>query len=291
MGRVEEMVERVWPGLHAEVETLGGGITNRNFKVTVGGSVYVLRIGGRDTELLGIDRRVEHEASLAAAAVGVGPEVIAFVEPEGYLVTRFIGGEHVTPEAIRGPEGLRRVAHSLRAIHAGPPIPARFDSFRVVEAYAATAATHGIAVPDAFDRAQETAAQVERARGPVPERPCHNDLLTANFIDDGSRIRIVDWEYAGMGDVFFDLANFAVNNGLGEGESTELLRAYFGDVTPAHERSLALMRFMSDFREAMWGVVQQALSELDFDFRGYADQHFERLERTAAEPSFRRALG
>jgi thiamine kinase-like enzyme len=124
----------------------------------------------------------------------------------------------------------------------------------------------------------------------VPERPCHNDLLTANFIDDGNRIRIVDWEYAGMGDVFFDLANFTVNNGLGGDESTELLRAYFGDVTPVHERSLVLMCFMSDFREAMWGVVQQALSDLDFDFPAYADQHFERLERTAAERSFRRAL-
>jgi thiamine kinase-like enzyme len=291
MGRVEEMVERVWPGRRAQVEPLGGGITNRNFKITVDGSSYVLRIGGKDTELLGIDRRAEHDASLAAAAVGVGPEVVAFVEPEGYLVTRFIEGEIVTPEAIREPEPLRRVAQSLRAIHAGRPIPSRFDSFRVVEAYAATAAAHGVAAPGAFGRARETAAQVERARGAVPERPCHNDLLTANFIDDGSRIRIVDWEYAGMGDVFFDLANFAVNNGLGQAESTELLRAYFGDVTPAHERSLALMRFMSDFREAMWGVVQQALSDLDFDFRGYADQHFERLERTAAERAFRRALG
>jgi thiamine kinase-like enzyme len=290
MSRVEEMVERVWPGREALVETLGGGITNRNFKVTVDGSAYVLRIGGKDTELLGIDRRVEHEASLAAAAVGVGPEVVAFVEPEGYLVTRFIEGAVVTPEAIREPEALRRVAGSLRAIHAGPPIPGRFDSFRVVEAYAATAATHGIAIPDAFGRARETAARVEEARGPVPERPCHNDLLTANFIDDGTRIRIVDWEYAGMGDVYFDLANFAVNNGLGASETQMLLAAYFGEVTPAHERMLTLMRFMSDFREAMWGVVQQALSDLDFDFRGYADQHFERLDRTAAERSFRRAL-
>jgi thiamine kinase-like enzyme len=290
MGRVEELVERVWPGRGAQVETLGGGITNRNFKVTLDGSSYVLRIGGKDTELLGIDRRAEHEASLAAAAVGVGPEVVAFVEPEGYLVTRFIDGEVVTPEAIREPEPLRRVAQSLRAVHAGPPIPARFDAFRVVEAYAATAAAHGIAVPEAYGGASDTAALVEGTRGPVPERPCHNDLLTANFIDDGTRIRIVDWEYAGMGDVFFDLANFAANNGLGPEESVELLRAYFGDVTPAHERSLTLMRFMSDFREAMWGVVQQALSDLDFDFRSYADQHFERLQRTAAERSFRRAL-
>ncbi len=290
MAGVEQMVERVWPGRNAEIEVLGGGITNRNFKVSVDGDAYVLRIGGKDTELLGIDRRAEHEASLAAAAVGVGPEVIAFVEPEGYLVTRYIDGDVVVPEAIREPEPLRRIAQALRAIHGGPPIPARFDSFRVVEAYAATAAAHGITVPAAFDRARELAARVERARGPSPERPCHNDLLTANFIDDGSRIRIVDWEYAGMGDIYFDLANFAVNNGLPPADATELLHAYFGEVTPEHERALILMRFMSDFREAMWGVVQQALSDLDVDFNAYAEQHFERLERTAGERTFRAAL-
>ena len=125
----------------------------------------------------------------------------------------------------------------------------------------------------------------------MPERPCHNDLLTANFIDDGRRIRIVDWEYAGMGDVFFDLANFAVNNGLSDDETTTLVRAHFGDVRPEHECALSPMRFMSDFCEAMWGVVQQALSDLDFDFRGYAEEHFERLERTASERPFRKALG
>ena len=291
MPGVEEMVERVWPGRAAEIEVLGGGITNRNFKVAVDGGMYVLRVGGKDTELLGIDRRAEHEASLAAAAVGVGPEVVAFVEPEGYLVTRFIEGQVVVPEALREPEPIRRVAQALRAVHAGPPIPARFDSFRVVEAYASTAAAHGVHVPQAYERARVTAAEVERARGPVPERPCHNDLLTANFIDDGSRIRIVDWEYAGMGDVYFDLANFAVNNGLPAEETTELLRAYFGDTEPEHERAMTLMRFMSDFREAMWGVVQQALSDLEFDFAAYAEQHFERLEATAADRAFRRALG
>ena len=171
MPPVEEMVERVWPGRDARIEALGGGITNRNFKVSVDGGTYVLRIGGRDTELLGIDRRAEHEASLAAAAVGVGPEVISFLEPEGYLVTRFLEGTVVVPEAIREPEPLRRIAHALRAIHNGPPIPARFDAFRVVEAYAATATAHGVALPDGFERARELAVEVERARGAVPERP------------------------------------------------------------------------------------------------------------------------
>jgi thiamine kinase-like enzyme len=146
-------------------------------------------------------------------------------------------------------------------------------------------------VPASYAWARQVARRVERARGAFPERPCHNDLLNANFIDDGDRIRIVDWEYAGMGDVFFDLANFSINNGLGREERQGLLAAYFGEVRAADERALELMLFMSDFREAMWGVVQGAVSELDFDFGAYAAEHFERMEATAASPAFVSALG
>ena len=288
--RAEEIVERVWPGREAKVELLGGGITNHNFKVTLDDGAYVLRIGGRDTDLLGIDRRAEYEASLAAAAVGVGPGVVELVEPEGYLVTRFIEGTIVPVEAMGRPEAIRRVAQSLRAVHAGPPIPSRFNSFRVVEVYRARASAHGIATPSAYEQAKRIADRIERARGPVAERSCHNDLLNANFIDDGNRIRIVDWEYAGMGDIFFDLANFSINHELEETAVGELLRAYFGEVRDEHERNLRLLRFMSDFREAMWGVLQQAVSDLEFDFAAYAQRHFERLEQTAESPSFREAL-
>jgi thiamine kinase-like enzyme len=134
------------------------------------------------------------------------------------------------------------------------------------------------------------ARRIERARGAFPERPCHNDLLNANLIDDGARIRIVDWEYAAMGDVFFDLANFSINHGLAPEERRVLLVAYFGDVRADHERALELMLFMSDFREAMWGVVQGAVSELEFDFEAYAAEHFARMESTAASPAFVGAL-
>jgi len=287
----EEVVERIWPGKAATVAVLGGGITNHNLKVELAdGEAFVLRIAGRDTELLGIDRRVEHEASLGAAAIGVGPEVVQYVEPEGYLVTRFIEGEIVSPERMHGPETIRRVAAALRAVHMGPPLPGRFDSFRVVEDYRSTAFARGAAVPSEYVRARQVARAIERVRGPVPERPCHNDLLNANFIDDGDRIRIVDWEYAGMGDVFFDLANFAVNHDLGEEARAELLVAYFGDLRPDDNRALELMRFMSLFREAMWGVVQTAISALDFDFRGYAEEHFERAAALSEEAGFEAAL-
>ena len=287
----EELVERVWPGRTARVSILGGGITNHNLKVELdSGDTFVLRIAGRNTSELGIDRSVEHEASLAAAAVGVGPEVVAFVEPEGYLVTRFIEGEIVPVERMREPDTIRRVATALRAVHKGPPLRGRFDAFRVVEEYRSTAFARGATMPAEYVRARQIARVIERARGPVPERPCHNDLLNANFIDDGTRVRIVDWEYAGMGDIFFDLGNFAVNHELDAEARDRLLVAYFGELREMDSRALEMMRFMSLFREAMWGVVQSAISELDFDFAGYAEEHFARASAVASEPGLEAAL-
>jgi len=286
----EQVVRRVWPDGRSTFEVLGGGITNHNLKVSRDDGTFVLRITGKHTELLGIDRAVELEATRAAAAVGVGPEVVDFVESEGWLVTRFVEGEIPPPERMREPETLRRVAATLRAVHSGPPVHGRFNAFRVVEDFRTAAFDRGAQMPPAYASARQVARRIEHMRRAAPERPCHNDLLNANFIDDGHRLRIVDWEYAGMGDVFFDLANFSVNHELDETDRELLLEAYFGAARPADRRVLELMRYMSDFREAMWGVVQAVVSELDFDFAAYADEHFARLERTAAEPSFQAAL-
>jgi thiamine kinase-like enzyme len=284
-------VERVWPGRGASFEVLGGGITNHNLKVEVGGERFVLRVAGKDTGLLGIDRTVELAATQAAAALGIGPEVVEFVEPEGWLVTRFVEGEIPALERMREPAMLARVARAVRAFHDSDPIPGSFDSFRVVEIYRQTALDRGGSVPDAYDRAHEVAVRIEATRPTDAAVPCHNDLLNANFLDDGERLRIVDWEYAGMGDRFFDLANFAINHELDPSQSELLLAAYFGEARAPDAQALELMRFMSDFREAMWGVVQSAVSELDFDFDAYAAEHFARLERTAAAPAFVAALG
>jgi thiamine kinase-like enzyme len=274
----EEIAARVWPGRELELEPLGGGITNHNFKVECDGELFVLRIGGKDTDLLGIDRYAEQAAARAAADIGVGPDVVAFVEPEGYLVTRFVDGEPVPVDEIRRPEALYEIAALLRRVHEARAFPARFDSFRVVEAYCTTAVAHGVRVPPEYDAAKARANEIEQALGQRAEHPCHNDLLNANFIRGPEGIRIVDWEYAGMGDRFFDLANFSVNHELSEEESDLLLEAYFGEVRNEHREHLRSMRFMSDFREAMWGVVQQGISELDFDFEDYARRHFARLE-------------
>jgi thiamine kinase-like enzyme len=285
----ETAVERPWPGRKARITALSGGITNRNYRVDVNGSSFVLRVGGNDTNLLGIDRGIEHAASLRAAEVGVGPQVIAFVKPEGWLVTRFIDGRSMPPEEIRTPKGISRVAGAMRKVHDAEPIPGRFDAHAVVDQYREEAQKHGVWIPAEFAHAQHASERIRRARGPQPQVPCHNDLLNANFLDDGA-IRIVDWEYAGMGDRFFDLANLSVNHDFGIDEDRLLLEAYFGVERPADLAALRLMRLMSDFREAMWGVLQSGISKLDFDFRKYADKHFSRLLLAAADPDFEHYL-
>src|SRR5256884_487052 len=198
-----------------------------------------------------------------AAAAGVGPEVIAFIEPEGVLVTRFIEGQPVRDHTIHDPVMLERIAQSLRRIHQAGSIASAFSPFRVVEAYALTAVRHGGRLPAARERAQAVGVAIERALSTQAPVLCHNDLLNANFIDDGVSIRIVDWEYAGMGDRFFDFGNFAVNHQLTEDDEAVLLIAYFGPVAAAHPARLQLMRLMFDYREAMWGVLQQAIFAID----------------------------
>ena len=275
-----------WAGRPRSIETLGGGITNRNYRVAVDGGTFVVRVPAESGALLGIDREVEHQASLLAAAAGVGPEVVAFLRPAGILVTRFIEGQPVSDAAVHLPETLRRVAEALRRIHAAGVVTAPFSAFRIVEEYAATARSHAVELPSAFATAGAVAAEIEAALPVEPACLCHNDLLNANFIDDGSTIRIVDWEYAGMGDRFFDLANFAVNHQLPEDEERYFLNAYFEGAGPSQVARLRLMRLMSDFREAMWGVLQQGISDLDFDFRAYADKHFQRLLAAAGNPGY-----
>src|SRR6266566_606584 len=193
-----EAVERLWPGQPVRVTALSGGITNHNFRVDVEGDSFVLRMGGAETELLGIDRRTEREANHRAYEVGVAPHVVGFAEPEGWLVTRFIHGRPISLEEMHKPRTIQRVISALRRFHGASPIPGAFDSHAVVVDYAREAAAHGVTIPDAYARALAVSEGIRAARGPQPSVPCHNDLLNANFLDDGA-IKIVDWEYAGMG--------------------------------------------------------------------------------------------
>lgn len=282
-----ERVLRAVPGWETAdfaVAPLDGGITNRNYVVTVDGSRYVLRIPGKDTGLLGIDRSNEYRAATLAAEAGVGPPVVAFQADTGCFVTGFVEGAHIPVEDLRDDHVLGLVIRAVRAFQSCPPIPSVFNAFRIVEQYRDEAERRDVPIPVAYEAAHALSDRIEAAFGvnAAPLTTCHNDLLNANFLRDGEHVWLVDYEYAGMGDPFFDLGNLSVNNDLDEDAQGALLRHAFGEVRDRHRARLALMRLMSDFREAMWGVMQQAISTLDVDYVAYADTHFSRLLGNAA---------
>jgi aminoglycoside phosphotransferase (APT) family kinase protein len=248
----------------------------------VGSATFFLRLSHEDTALLGIDRVAEYEAALAAAASGVGPEVVAHLPEHGCLITAWVPGEPLAEGDMEQGSVLADVVRVVSTIHAGPALPTTFDAFRIVEEYRSVSEEHGVAIPDAYEAAL--------ARAPVPPRPCHNDLLADNFLKGDDGFWLVDYEYSGMGDPFFDLGNLSINNGLSEASQERLLRLMFGEPTDAHRARLQLMRIMSDYREAMWGVIQQGLSTLDIDYVAYADRHFDRLSRSMADERFERWL-
>lgn len=271
----------------AVVTPLTRGLTNRNVRVDVPSGSFVVRLCGSHPELLGIDRRHEHAAGLAAAALGVGPEVVGWFEDAAALVTRFIEGTPVTPEAATRPDVLARIATSIAKVHAGPPIPGSFSAFACVRNYTARARLRGARLPTVLDAALERLSEIEHAVGPGPGPvPCHNDLLAANFIDDGAVIRILDWEYAAMGDPRFDLANFSANLRLGPPALAALLVAYGTRADPRAVARIRLLQTVSDLRESTWGFLQTTMSTLDVDFASYGREHLDRFRSAAAAPVF-----
>lgn len=291
---VAALLDRVpgWAGRARVVDVLPGGLTNRNLLVDVAGDRFVLRLPGNETELLNISRPVEREANERAAALGISPEVVAFLDPEGCLVTRFVNGVALTSAELATPERLRVVAAAARSFHASGPVAGVFDCFRVPQQHRDTAAARGVAIPAAYERAADCAREIESAFATTPEPavPCHNDLNTANWIADGDHLWLLDWEYAGMNERFFDLGAMAANNEFDREAEEALLIAYFGEVTARRRARLALMKVMSEFREAMWAVVQQAISTLDVDYFAYVELHLNRMVRYASRPDYRQLL-
>lgn len=274
---------------------LEGGITNRNLRMSFGGAEYVVRLCGKETAALGIDRLSEVQATRAAHVLGFAPEVVLYLPEHEVVVTRFVAGTPASAADVRAPARQAQIAAALRSFHErGEPLPASFNPFSLGALYRKLTLERDGRVPPSLPEAQRVVRRIESALTHPEHRPvpCHNDLLTANFIlgADG-RVTIVDWEYAGMGDRYFDLGNLAVNNGLESDDEERLLEAYWGEPPDERRRAaLALMRIVSDYREGTWGMVQGVLSEVEFDYAAYADKHLGRLLEAAEDPRLERWL-
>ncbi len=266
---------------------LSGGITNLNYRIDTDSKSYVLRITGADTDKLGIRRDVEHQANLEAGKLGVAPEVVYFIEPEGYLITRFVKGKRIPPEEIIKPANIIRVVRKIRLFHTrSPKLNGEFNVFRRVEWLTSVSKSNNCKFPFDFDWIMEKMHQVEQAllKDPYVPTPCHDDLLNLNWLDEDvpgeiGEVRLLDWEYAGMGDIFFDLGNFCHHHRLDDDQVRFFMREYFGEVTPKNFARCKLMWPMSEIHEAMWGTTQTGISKLDEDFQGYADLWFGRVRQ------------
>jgi thiamine kinase-like enzyme len=267
------------------VQPLEGGITNLNYLVRRGEERFVVRVGGINTHLLGIERNREYEISCIAADLGIGAEVYAFLPDHGAMVTHFVEGAAVSAERAADRSVMRRIMTTVRRYHDGPTFPGSFSVFQIFRTYEQLALERGVVFPPSAATALGHARAVEQALGPVADPvPCHNDLLAANFLEDGETIRLLDWEYGGMGDRFFDLGNFAANQGLDSVGCQALVEAYFGEVKDRHLAHIYLMRTMSNLRESFWGFLQSGISSLEFDFLDYAHSHLARVMDDVTSP-------
>lgn len=267
------------------VAPLSGGITNRNYRVDVDGEAFVLRIWSPAAALLGIDRRREYRCAVAASQAGAGPEVVWFLPEDGIMVTRFVAGRCLSPGEAAPPQVVERVVRAIRRCHTGPAFDGSLSPFRTIEEYLDVARRHGAPLPEDIAELSRPLPAIEAALGRdrSPARPCHNDLWGPNLIDDGVRVWIVDWEYAGMGDVYFDLANFAMHHAPSDALDEALLLAYSGEASDAAFARLKLLKIVAELREALWYLAALVLPTATADFTLRAATHFDRYRKATGD--------
>ncbi len=271
---------------------LGGGITNVNFVVEDNGEKYVVRVGS-DILVHQVLRFNELAASRAAFEAGISPEVV-HAEP-GALVLRFVEGRTLAAEDVRDQATLERLLPLVRDCHREIPRHLRgpaliFWVFHVLRDYAATLVEGGSTHLDKLPGLLAAAEDLEAAVGPIDLVYGHNDLLAANFIDDGARVWLIDWDYAGFNSPLFDLGGLASNNGLSHEQEDWLLETYFETpVTDELRRRYSAMKCASLLRETLWSMVSEIHSDLDFDYAGYTAENLAAFQ--AALATFREAQG
>src|SRR6266516_830077 len=278
--RAEEAAQRVslWKGRPVAISPLSGGLTNENYLVESEGARYVMRLPGQSTELLSIDRENEVYNTKAAATTGIGPQVLEHVAGLDVMVLEFIPGPTMSAKSLQAAEMPARMAESFHRLHSAPRFLQDFNMFRLIESYLRIVEEHQVTIPGDYREWLPVVGDIEGAVGiaALPAAPCHNDLLCENFIDDGTALRIVDYELSGNNDPCFDLGNTAQEAEFGQELRAALCEAYFGKVDQRQLARMNLFALMSDVGWTLWGAIQARISAVDYDFRGYYAGRWER---------------
>jgi thiamine kinase-like enzyme len=282
------------PELHdaQTVEPLAGGLTNTNYKVTSPSGRYVVRIAGKDTSLLAIDRENEAHNTIAAAETGVGAPFVAALPEHDALVLGYLEGEVMDPEKLRSGEHTTGIAEACRRLHGGRRFLKDFDMFQIQPGYLAIVRERGFRLPARYEEFEPQIRELEgamRVRS-EPTVPCNNDLLAENFIQVDGEMRLIDYEYSGNNEASFELGNVWSESNLSLEQLEELVAAYWGRLLRNKVARARLWGLMSKYGWTLWGSIQVGISELDFDFWGWAMEKYERAVEELDGPQFRQLL-
>jgi thiamine kinase-like enzyme len=259
------------------IEELPGGLTNRNYKVTTPAGTFVARLSEQSSELLAIDRECEYRNSVTAAAAHAGPQIIEYRPRDHLLVVGYIEGRTLEAADVAAEQNIPRIAQACRRLHDGGRFGNDFDMFDVQRGYLAVARSRGFKIPAGYDDLQQhfTAAEKALAARATRTVPCHNDLLAANFIDDGDQIWLIDYELSGNNDACFELGNIAAESHLDTNALAELVTAYYQRPRRSRIARARLLGLVGMYGWTLWGAIQHAGSPIDFDFWSWAMERFE----------------
>ena len=279
-------------GREREVEELPGGLTNVNLKVTTSDATVVVRISQPGSELLSIDREAEHLNSRAAAEAGVGAPVLEYVEDPGLLVIGYIEGKTYEDDDLRHGGHLPRVAAACRQLHEGPRFVNEFNMFERQRTYLDLVRERGFRLPERYEEFEDKVEQIKRALAVKATGlvPCNNDLLAGNFIDDGTKIWLIDYEYAGNNDPCFELGNLWSEANLTEEQLEELMEAYDGRLLRHRVARARLWALVAKYGWTLWGSIQNSVSDIDYDFWSWAMEKYERAVAEFDGSDFERLL-
>ena len=274
------------------VSELSGGLTNTNYKVVSDEGSFVVRIAGRDTELLGIDRRNEAHNTAAAAETGVGARVIATLPEHEALVIEFIEGTRLQADDLRAGDRLPQVAEACKRLHAGRPFLLEFDMFDLQRRYLATVIERGFRLPDGYLDLEPRVRAMEEAMRKRPERrvPCNNDLLAENFIDTGDGLRLIDYEYSGNNEPSFELGNAWSESRLSDEQLEELIGCYYGAPYPDKVARARLWGAIAKYGWMLWASIQEGVSTIEFDYWSWGLEKYERAVEELDGPLFEQSL-